>query len=222
MMDGEDGVTRAIQVSGRYDQNCVIGTPPNANGAPTTLRLRNQNTWGTFASWLSDHKEARNLYYFGHFDKKELGGTTDPQLSIGQDDLRYWLGNLGDQINPGPATHPFRFVFIDGCNSATTDLPTVFGIPKREMSDQEFANRHAYPRAFVGWNTVKLFGINHGVMNQEHKQFVEDFFRTWSTETKPNGTHYGLKEAIDKALKGKTLIPPVIYGATNLQFHPYK
>jgi hypothetical protein len=127
--------------------------------------------------------------------------------------------------------HPFRFVFMDGCETAKGDLCLDFGIPKKQMTRADFLwKRGLRPRAFVGWKDKNVIGVAK-MMNQTHRQFIENFINL-SPNSGPDGFPYELKQALEDA--AKTLLPNgptftsmgtdiTIYGATDLWFRddPY-
>lgn len=190
---------------------------------PKTWRLNYMQDWGQLAyrlgAWNNTNTEARNFYYFGHFDGKNLGGTTNRDYSISISDLRLWLGNAPDPLK-GPNAHPFRFVFIDGCNSAKGDLCTAFGIPKRQMTSAQMRAKGLQPRAFVGWGTVKLVGLG-GVFNYAHLEFMQRFWELWPMTNPKTGRPYTLQEALDKAYDEKApplFTKPIIWGCPDLPY----
>jgi len=50
--------------------------------------------------------------------------------------------NLNDPLK-GTNMHPYRFVFLDGCNTADGNWPQAFGIPKKKgMVIIDFTEKH--------------------------------------------------------------------------------
>lgn len=198
---------------------------------PKTWRLSSSSGWSTSQKWAqlayrlgangNTNTEARNFFFFGHFDGQNLGGTTNPAYSISVKDLRAWLGNAPDPLK-GPNRHPFRFVFIDGCNSASGDLCTAFGIPKTKMTSQQMRDKGLEPRAFVGWKNVKLTNLG-GFFNYAHLEFVQRFWELWpmtNTNVSP-ARPYTLQEALDQAYKEKAppfFTKPETYGCPDLPY----
>jgi hypothetical protein len=165
-------------VQDTFGYNLLYDVQPTS--PPETWRLGSSGEWTMLAyrlGWPDNNNvtEARNFFYFGHFDGENLGGTTNLGYSISIRDLRSWLGNAPDPLK-GPNQHPFRFVFIDGCNSAKGDLCTAFGIPKSQMTSQQMRDKGLEPRAFVGWKTIKLTNIG-GFFNNAHLAFTQRFWQ---------------------------------------------
>jgi len=200
-----------------YGPESVLFTTQQVDG-PTPLRLNSAARWATLRAALYDNR-CRNLYYFGHFDGKNIGGTSNPMISIGIENLRdVILTNWANNLKWGTNLHPYRFVFIDGCNSANSDLPTVFGIPKMRMSAADMLKRNLVPRAFVGWDSLKIVGFG-GNVNAPQLGFIKKFFELWSQNNPNKGGPYILQDALDDAFKLNPVeSKPVIYGCTNLFF----
>ena len=113
--------------------------------------------WTQFKIALTN-LNARNLYYFGHGNSEALGGTKDPNRTLTSKAVGILLRY--DDANP-TNRHFFRYVFLDGCNSANGSFPTKFGIPKREhvpYSDY-LGENNVRPRAFSGWTDYKQFAV---------------------------------------------------------------
>jgi hypothetical protein len=208
-----------IATSGTWDQNSIIGSPLTAGGNQPFLLgnggkpgwsmppYNGSVRWNMFATqYLPSHttgQDARNLYYFGHFDGNNLGGTSNQSWAISMQRLQ---GNI---LLNGPTMpyqlnhHPYRFAFIDGCNSAKGDLCLAFGIPKAPATVLEMQTAGVHPRAFVGWKNYQVgtLGSNGGLTYDVwHLQYIEVFFYLWSQGTSPT-THgpYQLLEALQAA-----------------------
>ena len=214
------GIVQCVQQSS-YGNDAVLDTPDTVED-PQTLKLRYVADWTKLTLELRDRND-RNFVYFGHFWYGRLGGTKNPDISLGADDLRQWLANSPDPLNNPNNQHPYRFVFINGCKSAKSDLPLLFGIPKKQISSADMQNKyHLRPRAFLGWRSMKNYGIGGGTFDNELRSFTETLFTAWRDNTHANGTHYNLQEAVDEAMKGRSWLftRPVIYGCPDLMFGP--
>jgi hypothetical protein len=143
-----------------FGSNSVNRTPFQQAGA-TTLRLETPNAWSTLLFLLNscqyDEPSARNFLFFGRFDRTNLGGSDNPGQGINKGALANALKNSTTEKQIGSNLHPYRFVFIDGCNTASSDLCTVFGISKIQTSVEVMWNggRGLVPRAYVGWSSYK-------------------------------------------------------------------
>ncbi len=211
----------AVIVQETFGQELMYDVDFTVSG-PSTWRLTTNQKWGQLAYRLgvfTNATDARNFFYFGHFDGKNLGGTTNPAYSISITDIRNGLGNAPYPLK-GPNKHPFRFVFIDGCNSASGDLCTAFGIPRKQLTSQQMRDKGLEPRAFVGWKTVKLVGLG-GAFNYGHLEFVRRFWELWPMTNSATGRPYTLQEALDQAHREKAppfFSKPTIYGCPDLPY----
>jgi hypothetical protein len=119
----------------------------------------------------------RNFYYSGHGSANSIGGDMTVFDANGKPNGATNFPNskakLTSQWVRDNVTHsksygaiPFRFVFLDGCDTANGDWPQAWGTPKQEVSADYFRNNKTYPRpcAFVGWN-VTIGGTNWGTVD---------------------------------------------------------
>lgn len=123
------------------------------------------NSWAVLKTYFKD-TSYRNFYYFGHGGTNGFGGdmnvvsNEDVVNSITLPGNAAWVDTVFLKNNIGYArygAHPYRFVFLDGCDTATGGLPDAFGIPKQNMGASWYTStnnvRHLKPSAFVGWDT---------------------------------------------------------------------
>jgi hypothetical protein len=123
------------------------------------------NSWATVRAYLKD-PSYRNFYYFGHGGTNGFGGDMNVVSNENIINSITLPGNAAcvDTVfiknNIGYAryeAHPYRFVFLDGCDTATGGLPDAFGIPKQNMGVSWYTStnnvRHLKPSAFVGWDS---------------------------------------------------------------------
>jgi len=168
----------------------------------------------------------RDLYYFGHASDSTLG--TNVKTTI--DDVQNFLGNSPSDVLRYANYHPYRFVFLDGCNTANGNWPQTFGIPKKKgMKSSEFTTTRAMrARAFMGWDRFVVTGYagGSGVSQfKKHATFVEEFWNNWAhlDNGVPDTTIF---DAIDKARSAKTedgmsvnVSGIILYGAEDLKIN---
>lgn len=111
-----------------------------------------------------------------------IGERNGQHLSVS--DLQIILQNIANPLKDNPtnpvSVHPYRFVFLDGCDTAKGNLPEVFGIPKKVVSDADRNNKYGlFRRAFLGWTGSDAASVK-GTMPINHKEFFERFFQLWS------------------------------------------
>ncbi len=95
-----------------------------------------------------------------------------------------------ERLDLTPGFH-YRFVFLDGCNTANADLCIAFGIERKTIPMAAYRANSLWPRAFVGWKSEKVAGLYQTIWNQSHGAFVSQFFSKWATGTST------LKDSID-------------------------
>lgn len=140
------------------NQNVVSFRIPSTNaiyGAPQNAPL----AWATFALALYDTSanNPRNLFYLGHGNANSIG--EGGPYNIGCGDIVTNLGTWTGSTN----IHRYRFVCIDGCETANGHLPEAFGIPHKTVSEATFQANSARPCAFVGWDIKVEVGYTSSV-----------------------------------------------------------
>ena len=116
----------------------------------------------------------RNLYLLAHGNSHKVGGDFDavpPNIGVA-----WGVGsaaslsayqvrtNLGADPNaPLAGRRTYRFVFLDGCKTASGDFPSAFGISPRHKTDLNYyqdsqGNYLQRPCALVGWNIAVPLG----------------------------------------------------------------
>jgi hypothetical protein len=112
----------------------------------------------------------RNFYYFGHGNSNSIGGDLsryDTNGAVtGCDDLPHSQAHLYPSTvmsevtsNLSTGVRQYRFVWLDGCNTALGRWPDAFGINKATNDIGYYTNSvtnpsHSRPSAFVGWATT--------------------------------------------------------------------
>jgi hypothetical protein len=123
-------------------------------------------SWYNLSTWIY-YTQTRNCYYFGHGSADSIGcdyNTVDSSNNItggafAPNSHAYLTSKMiHDNVafNPNGA-RPYRFVFLDGCNTANGSFAPAFGIPSQSYTGGWFVSdantRHIRPCAFMGWNT---------------------------------------------------------------------
>jgi len=110
--------------------------------AGEAFRFRYGTAFGTGpdSDWLAFrqalyHSESRNLFYQGHGEGAGIGrnrNNTNRYISAVE------IGTALRTIPTGQTNrHGYRFVFLDGCETASGGLPTAFGIvPKKNLGSE--------------------------------------------------------------------------------------
>jgi hypothetical protein len=127
--------------------------------------------WQAFRNALYD-SSSRNLVYFGHGGPNGIGynsATTNRFITSSE---------IASQLHTIPAgqtnRHAFRFVFLDGCQTAKGNLPEAFGILHRQNVDlNDYIAASMRPSAFAGWTATKWITFLNGYyLNYDHVNFI--------------------------------------------------
>lgn len=125
--------------------------------------------------------QVTHFYYYGHSDGNAIGfSESTPNNGLTWQDFKLAFDN-GFKVDNRTGTlvfrvkKPFRFVFIDGCNSANGKFPEVFGIPS--APDNPGARNYSR-RAFMGWKTT----TQDSIANNSYQKFSERFWLAWLDE----------------------------------------
>lgn len=124
-----------------------FGLLPNDNRVPGQLHVirvgpaHGNNDWTPF--WMAmQNRDVRNVYYWGHGSPSALGD------SDGGFSLLFLQNVLGNNFT-STTKHRFRFVWLDGCDTARGDWPHAFALGKREnVPISQYSSR---PGVFCGF-----------------------------------------------------------------------
>ena len=136
-------------------------------------------SWQTLEQNYLQRWAIRNFYYYGHGSPNSIGGdenTVDGSNYItGSINLPGGHAYLTSQwvhdnvtFNKSYGAIPFRFVFLDGCDTAGGNWPWAWGIPNQVETLDYYRNAAnatgARPLAFCGWDVeVGGQGCDSGV-----------------------------------------------------------
>ena len=215
-----------------------------------------QNMIDRNASWdnLRDHllqPLCRNLYLSAHGNAFDVGGDWENYgpdgrgLGAGCDMNHYqtangpiecttdltsgWCQRLKKPIADDP--HPYRFVFMDTCSSATGPWCYPFGMIPATNSIEYFRADGERPSAFVGWSEdVEWNGRRNGRTEKgfgDYQQYA-DYRTSWAFNWLWNSQTTGLDAALGLAQTQSQWLPPGraaqylrIYGLNTLRFNEY-
>lgn len=196
------------------------------------------------ASWDSLRDDlrgwnARNFYYFGHGAANSFGGDFN-KLDANNDIIASDFGTntkayitaqwVHDNVtyNKTWGAMPFRFIFLDGCNTAIGNWPWAWGVPKQSVNTDWYKNsannpNGSRPNAFLGWDvTVGGKKENWGTIDK-FWQFREFWMGQWSVSY----TGKSLDDALDEARDASGWVPSQVnahlkrYGYTAISFKQY-
>jgi hypothetical protein len=158
-------------LQGKYEEaiDLIWGGPLliGDNAIPIVLKFgtngytqaEREQTWSNLLDWTGD-LHMRNFYYHGHGGATSIGCdrhiiTTNGLATGGVFQHRGSKSQMQNwQIAKKTKYNRYRFVFLDGCSTATGDLPNAFNISKQTNNVAFYENHQKHPRpaVFVGWN----------------------------------------------------------------------
>ena len=227
--DPANGIFNALVVDSMIQSVYVAAqTRDGGLGVATGSDQDTYKLWndGDFRVWLTKDLHSptvRNLFYWGHAAPNQLG-TSAATSPAGKLDLSNFDTVLRNRLGAGSTNgHPFRFVFLFGCETANGNLCEAFGIPKREhMTRRDFWNKGLRPRAFIGLKSKQIAGFA-GLPNTQELTFIGNFFSHWALD-KTNNANIGIRQALSVCnplgadyWSGASDI--VVFGAEDLTFY---
>jgi hypothetical protein len=157
------------------------GWPGYVNSSSTLTN--NSSPTGLFASMKDG--TTKNFYCYAHGSGTAIGNYSHSVtlFSSGVGDL---LGNHYNAKGGLNTKNPYRFVFLDGCSTASQkDWRRAFGIFPLDTPNQAARNKVG-PQAFVGWaadHTGWLNGVDASEASLDvataYTQTLEDFYEQW-------------------------------------------
>ena len=154
-------------------------SPPND---PNVLAV--QLTAGNKAAilgFLGDY-DYRYCYIFAHGDQQSFGPFMNPDATIKKNEIIVATQNLLYALPP-KAAHPFKFVWIDGCETAKGNLCEAFGIPTGQRANFDFhgpTGNNLHSRAFLG--AYENYTYNYATMDTKRANMLQTFWQDWSSQ----------------------------------------
>jgi hypothetical protein len=131
--------------------------------------------WAVLFDVLTDPR-VRNFYYNGHATSDAICDPSPSLAGLGTGLLKAALHNG----QPGPENVRYRFVFLDGCDSAKSDWPGVFALGMVE-NKQLVDYKKARPGIFIGWDIEP--GLFATPLNDNGRNAIGQWVRgSWRAE----------------------------------------
>jgi len=202
-----------------------------------TYTQTNRNTsWSNLKSWLYD-PQYRNFYYFGHGAPNIIGGDINKVGSSNNIIEADFLTNstaylkskeVYDNIGFNPnGARPYRFVFLDACNTANGNFAPSFGIPNQSVGGDWYLSssnaRNIRPSAFMGWSVETGDGPGTGWGTPDQFwSFRNNWIGTWVGDTQPLSNAIYVAGNISNWVPHGTLTQHLItFGDLDLQIGQY-
>jgi len=236
MLGGPDGNEGGV--IGTLSGNDFHGSLSPGNVPQTSaFALSDAATRTDLLSYLADHAY-ENFYFFGHGNDSQISAYQGSGTVITGDNIAFALGNVPlsfagppELINIDPpimvyptvnplirrvAQHPYRFVFLDGCETGNGLLCESFGIPALTVSTNFFAAAGVESRAFLGYTRE----ISFNPAQWDWRAFmIGGFLADWTSG------RFTLQDCVNNAVAGahsENMQPmdssAIIYGAYDM-FH---
>ena len=126
----------------------------------------------------SDINTSRNFFFLGHGNPKGIGADsrkTSQYISVNE---------IINKLRSGATNaHKYRFVCLDGCETASGRLPQAFApLNMGSKTRLDFAYASLRPSAFCGWDTKVPagYGLNNGNIDERHVTFMNNFLIRWT------------------------------------------
>jgi hypothetical protein len=147
-------------------------------GSNVPVNLKKQD-WDLLKLCVSN-APTRNFYYFGHGGGRSIGGEPGRNTIEGDEmsstDIAAFL-HIFDPTHP--QFHPYRFVWLDGCDTATGDWARRFGmIEKIDVPIGYYQKHKIRPSTFCGWGET-LYAMHGGRMDMDFAYYRSDFAFDW-------------------------------------------
>lgn len=152
---------------------------PLKYGTNIYTQAQRDDSWATLKAYMFS-PDFRNIYYYGHGGADSIGGdmhTFDSSNYVtGGTTLAGSKAYLTSQsvsndltFNRYAGARPYRFAFLDGCNTANGKWPNAFGVDKASHDLGWYTGtnniRRVRPSAFIGW-TVTIGGKGWGTVDK--------------------------------------------------------
>jgi hypothetical protein len=182
--------------------------------AAANVPFANVWTWGANgnADTLLDVMPTGSyMYFFGHGTTYSFGipNPVNPVDHITYSDLVATLFNFPASRIP-TNSHPYKFVFLDGCLTGGGPLCEAFGIPSGQYSTNFFNNSGVRNRAYIGYTKEVSFNPDQWAFRAN---MLATFWSNWFVAG--HSIHYMVTNA-QAYLPAPMDSSAIIYGATNM------
>jgi len=248
-----DGGARCAPYDGYYSNgiNTIAGGPalrsipywifPIKFGTNIYSQGQRNESWGALKAALFDPRY-RNFYYYGHGNTNIIGcdshkfdtnGYITEGVALFSSGSKAFLTSqcVSNELtfNRYSGARPYRFVWLDCCNTANGDWPGAFGVDKAIYDIDHYTNtvtnpKHTRPSAFVGWNQL-VGGAGWGTVDAAWRfrgAWMFDWSYWWQSR--------GVRSAFENARTTASWPPGGynqlwgalrLFGYTNMQFNAY-
>lgn len=212
MMIGGDGGELGGVVSQLADYGLAYQLSPGNVAQSSAFEMGSLTDKTNLLSYLADGSY-RNFYFFGHGNPTVIAAYDSSEVAINSFTISQKLGNFLSGSKP-ENFHPYRLVFIDGCDTGKGKFCEAFGIPAQTLNNSFFATAGVRSRAFLGFKKSISFNTSQW---DWRSLMLGGFFADWMSgapmqtcvNNAVNATHSSGFQPMDSSW--------VIYGAADLQ-----
>jgi hypothetical protein len=218
-------------------RNIPVTVFPIKFGTNNYTQAERNNSWVDLKAWLSA-PQYRNFYYYGHGSANTIGSDGHNYDTNGCAKAGSFLPHsksfLTSQtvsneftFNRYTGARPYRFVWMDGCSTASGNWPGAFGVSMTTNTVSWYTNsttnpKHRRPSAFVGWNQT-VGGLGWGTA-QDAWYFRSQWMFLWMYDWQTKSLVQALEDARQSSSwvqSGQLWGALRVYGYTEMKFDEY-
>lgn len=211
MMVGGDGGQDGGVVSALANYGFGYQLSPGNTAQSAAFQMASSTDRSNLLSYLAD-ANYRNFYFFGHGNADVIAAYNTAETAITSRTIANKLGNFLSGSKP-ENFHPYRLVFIDGCNTGKGKFCEAFGIPAQTANTNYFANANVRSRAFLGFKKEVLF---NEAQWDWRSIMLGGFFADWMSGLQLQFCVGNAQAGIHSSYFQKMDSSAVIYGAIDL------
>jgi hypothetical protein len=194
--------------------NVCANRMPGSIEPPANEQNGNAWTWGSNGdadTIIQAIQGCNYLYYFGHGTPYSFGMNSSNHVTYG--DVVWALHNfptnwgLTNLVNTN--CHPYKLVWIDGCQSAGGPMCEAFSVPSGQFSTNFFNNAGVRSRAYVGY--TKSISFNPDLADV-YAVTEQNFWNGWFGEHSIHEIVTNCQAQVNGAMDKSAIID----GATNM------
>lgn len=192
-----------MQVLDPQDTGLVMSPGNHVNNSVFTVN--SAASAGQWLGYITDY-HYRDFYFFGHGNNHYIGSYLGGASGLSMDQLSAGLGNVPlsyqytvppfwSITHPWPwtstvtipttmqhaALHPYRFVYVDACDTGAGNFCNAFGVPAATLSTNDFNAVGRVPRVFIGFkHTTYNWNLFLGYSGySDYSQMTYNFIQAW-------------------------------------------
>jgi hypothetical protein len=140
----------------------AIMSPGNSVQAASVYIVNSFASRTTLLGYLASlNPRYENFFWFGHGTETSISAY-ESGTRITMDDLSFALGNVPLSYSiTHAAFHPYRFTWIESCNTAKGNFCEAFAVPAQDLSTNNFVASGLTSRAYLGYKNEIGFDTSY-------------------------------------------------------------